>query len=90
MDRGVLLSSTINVDADQLQFAVRSHPDSPEPFVVLQLGRYEMSMHVFDPATLTALAQTVAEAHDLLTAALAGQDRLPIETLGLVETGVSA
>lgn len=38
-------------------------------------------MHVFDVATLTALAQVVADARDLLTAALAGQDRLPVETL---------
>ncbi len=58
--------------------------------MVLQLGRYDVSMHVFEPATLTALAQTVAEAHDLLTAALAGQDRLPVDTLLPVETLVSA
>lgn len=72
-DRGVLLSSSI--DSGELQFAVRSHPEGQEPFVVLQLGSHNVSMHVFDVATLTALAEVVAEARDLLTAALIGQDQ---------------
>lgn len=66
------------LDASQLQ-----------PFVVLHLGNHNVSMHVFDVATLTALAQTVAEARNLLAAALAGQDRLPVDTLLPVETLVS-
>lgn len=79
MGWGVLLSSSINVDADEVRFAVRSYPDTQEPFVVLLLGSRDVTMHVFDPDTLTALAQVVAEAHDLLTAALAGQAQLPVE-----------
>lgn len=78
-DRGVLVSTSISVDGDQLQFGVRSHPHAVDPFVVLELGSHQVSMHVFDVATLTALAQVVAEARDLLTAALVGQDRLPAE-----------
>lgn len=88
-ERGVLLSSSISVDADRLQFEVRSYPDGLQPFVVLHLGNHNVSMHVFDVATLTALAQTVAEARNLLAAALAGQDRLPVDTLLPVETLVS-
>lgn len=78
-DWGVLVSSTTNVDADQLVSDVRSHPDGRNPFLVLDLGSHNVTMHVFDPATLTALAQTVAEAHDLPTAALAGQAPQPVE-----------
>lgn len=80
-DRGVLVSSSTSVDADELQFSVRSYPDGLQPFVVLLLGSRDLTMHVFDPDTLTALAQVVAEARDLLTAALAGQAPLPVETV---------
>lgn len=79
MDRGVLVSTGISVDADELRFGVRSHPHEVDSFVVLELGSHQVSMHVFDVATLTALAQVVAEARDLLSDALAGQDRLPVE-----------
>jgi len=78
-DRGVLLCNSISVDSDQLQFEVRSYPNPQEPFVVLLLGSRDVSMHVFDVATLTALAEVVADACDLLTAALIAQDRLPVE-----------
>ncbi len=81
MDRGVLLSSSITVDADEVRFSVRSYPDGQEPFVVLLLGSRDVTMHVFDPDTLTALAQVVTEARDLLTAALAGQAPSPVDTL---------
>lgn len=89
-DRGVLVSSSISVDGDQLRFAVRSHPHAVDPFVVLELGNHQVSMHVFDVATLTALAQAVAEARDLLSAALAGQTPLPVETSPAGQTLVSA
>lgn len=76
---GVLVSSTVGLDADEVQFSVRSHVHRDYPYVVLGLGSHNLSMHVYDLATLTALAATVAEAKDLLTAALAGQDRLPVD-----------
>lgn len=78
-DRGVLVSTGISIDGDQLQFGVRSHPHAVDPFVVLELGSHQVSMHVFDLATLTALIQVAAEARDLLSAALAGQTPLPVD-----------
>lgn len=84
MDAWVLLTTTTSVDADQLKFRVRSYPRSDRPFVVLELGSEQTNMHVFDPAQLVALGQMVAEAHDLLTAALAGQDPLPVEPIAVL------
>jgi hypothetical protein len=76
---GVLVSTSRSVDEDQVRFDARCHPHSERPFVVLVLGSEATTMHVSDPAHLAALGQMVAEAHDLLTAALAGQDPLPVD-----------
>lgn len=79
MGTGVLVSTSNSVGTDSLRFAVRSHPDGARPFVVLDLGCTNVTVHVFDPAVLTALAAVVAQAQDLLAAALAGQDPLPVD-----------
>lgn len=66
-------------------FLVRCHPDLVEaqPFVVLTLGDWETTLQVSEPAHLVALGQVVVEAHGLLTAALAGQEPLPVEQTAL-------
>ena len=68
---------------DQPRFSVRCHPVALRPFVVLALGDGATTSHLYEPARLVALGQAVAEAHDLLTAALAGQDPLPVEQIAL-------
>jgi hypothetical protein len=67
------------VDEESVRFAVRCYPNHASPFVVLVLGSEATTMHVFDPAHLVAFGQMAAAAHDLLSAALAGQDPLPVE-----------
>jgi hypothetical protein len=62
-----------------VRFQVRSHPDAVRPFVVLDLGTPFVSLHVFEPEDLAALAAVVAESHRLLAAAVTGQDVLPVE-----------
>jgi hypothetical protein len=72
MARDAFLSATTYLNGT---FSVRFHADQKAPFIVLALGG--ATVHVFDPAVLTALAEAVTEAQDLLTAALTGQDALP-------------
>ena len=50
---------------------------SGEASVVLQLSG-GLSMHVYDPALLVRLGEVAARGRDLLTAALTGQDVLPL------------
>ena len=83
MADGVLVSTSRSVDDESVRFEVRCYPHYPSPFVVLVLGSEATTMHVFDPAHLVALGQMAAGANDLLTAALAGQDPLPVEQTAL-------
>jgi hypothetical protein len=83
MAGGVLVSTSRSVDAESVRFEVRCYQLNASPFVVLVLGSEATTMHVFDPAHLVALGQMAAGAHDLLSAALAGQDPLPVERAAL-------
>lgn len=77
---GVLVSAHSGVDEGQVRFGFRLHPAAGErPFVVLQLGSGDVTMHVWNPETLTSLAAMVAEARELLSAAITGQHPLPVE-----------
>jgi hypothetical protein len=79
MALGTLVSTSHSAAVGEVRFEVRSHPDQGRPFVVLVLGHRDVTVHLFDVATVDALQAAVAEARDLLTAALVGQDRLPVE-----------
>ena len=79
MADGVLVSTSTSVGDGSVRFEVRCYPHHDLPLVVLVLGSEATTMHVFDPAHLVALGQMAAAAHELLTAALAGQDPLPVE-----------
>lgn len=78
-----VLVFTSHVVEEEPRFSVRCHPVAVRPFVVLALGDDATTLHLYEPAYLVALGQAVAEAHDLLTAALAGQDPLPVEQTAL-------
>lgn len=69
----LLLSSSISVDGGGVRFRLRSHRDSDPPFVVLYRGTDDATMHVYNLETLTALAAMVAEAREVLIAALTGE-----------------
>jgi hypothetical protein len=70
---GLLLSSSVSVNGGGVRFRLRSHRDYDPPFVVLYLGADDATMHVYDLETLIALAAMVAEARELLGAALTGE-----------------
>ena len=66
------------VDLDPAEVSVSLFTNSSgESSVVLQLGS-GVSMHVYDPALLVRLSEVAAHGRDLLTAAVTGQDVLPL------------
>ena len=66
------------VDLDAAEVSVSLFTNSSgESSVVLQLGS-GVSMHVYDPALLVRLSEVAAHGRDLLTAAVTGQDVLPL------------
>ena len=66
------------VDLDPAGVSVSLFTNSSgEPSVVLHLA-IGLSMHVYDPALLVRLGEVAAHGRDLLTAALTGQDVLPL------------
>ena len=69
----------LNPDPDRDVCSVRLLGGGQEAFAVIELVR-GADLYVHDPSMLTALASAAVEARDLLTAALAGQDRLPVDT----------
>ena len=71
-----LVSPFVDLDADQVWVSLFTN-SSGEASVVLHLA-IGLSMHVYDPALLVRLSEVAAHGRDLLTAAVTGQDVLPL------------
>ena len=71
-----LVPPFVDLDAAEVSVSLFTN-SSGESSVVLQLGS-GVSMHVYDPALLVRLGEVAARGRDLLTAALTGQDVLPL------------
>jgi hypothetical protein len=71
-----LVPPFIDLDAAEVSVSLFTN-SSGESSVVLQLGG-GVSVHLYDEALLVRLGEVAARGRDLLTAALTGQDVLPL------------